>query len=126
MNLHAKGFTLIEVLVAAYVLLIGICAMLSLFTFSLASAEAAWDRTLATSHGEQVLEAMQRTSTLADIVSMDWNQWAKEQHVFALPQERLEVSFSDPHRDPLAIKVLIQWQRKLRVNTSFIETQLTK
>lgn len=121
-----KGFTLIEVLVAAFVLLVGICSMLSLFTYSMASAESGWDRTLATSHAEAILEAMQAKSTLADIVLTDWEEWAEEQHLRILPQERFKVTYANPNNNPLSIQVLVQWERRLRTNNISLETQLTK
>ena len=120
-----KGFTLVEVLVATYILLIGICSMLSLFIYFMAAGQAAWDRTLATSHAENVLEAMQTRATLSDIVSTDWRRWYKGQNLYTLPREILKVTFVDPSSDPLRIRVLVQWERK-RVNSTFIETQMTK
>jgi Tfp pilus assembly protein PilV len=126
MNLrYNKSFTLIEVLVSTYILLIGICAMLSLFVYSMASAESAEDRTMATSHAEHVLESMQTMATLSDIISTDWQQWYKDKNLYTLPQEKLKVTFVDPKSDPLSVRVLVQWKRK-RVNNTFIDTLITK
>ena len=120
-----KGFTLIEVLVSTYILLIGICSMLSIFVYFQSSAQSAWDKTLAISHAEHVLENMQTKAALSDIVPTDWRQWGKDQNLYTLPQETLKVTFRDPRGDPLNIQVLVQWKRK-RTNSTFIETQITK
>jgi type II secretory pathway pseudopilin PulG len=121
-----KSFTLIEVLVAAFVLLVGICSLLSLFVYSMASAETGWDKTLAVSHAESILEAMQKKPTLGEILITDWDQWAHDHNLRGLPEERLKVVFSSPDSDPLPIQVLVQWERKARTNKVSLETELTK
>jgi type II secretory pathway pseudopilin PulG len=121
-----KSFTLIEVLVAAFVLLIGICSLLSLFVYSMASAESGWDRTLATTHAESILEGMQKMATLGEIVVTDWEQWAHDHNLKVLPDERFKVTFLDPNKDPLSIQVRVQWERKQRTKYILLETLLTK
>jgi prepilin-type N-terminal cleavage/methylation domain-containing protein len=121
-----RGFTLIEVLIAAFVLVVGICSMLSLFTFSMASAESGWDRTLATSHAESMLEAMQNKPTLSEILITDWEQWASDHNLRVLPDERFRVTFKNPTANPLDIEVQVEWDRRLRTNNIVLETQLTK
>ena len=127
MNLRQNyGFTLVELMVAAYILLIGICGILALITNSMVATEAAWDTTVATTHAQYILEEMQNKNTLGDVQRVDWNAWAQNQSLITLPQETLNVSFVDPTADPLEIKVTDQWQRKGRLNTITLRTKLTK
>ncbi len=121
-----KSFTLVELLVAAYILLIGICGILALFVNTMTSTELAWDTTVATSHAQYILEEMQNKKTLADIQTVDWYQWAQEQKLNTLPQETFTVTYTDPTSDPLDIQVVDQWQRKSRTNNVTLRTKLTK
>ena len=127
MNLRQnQGFTLVELLVAAYILLIGICGILSLLSNSMLATESAWDTTVATTHAQYILEEMQNKNTLGDIQVVDWNAWAQNQNLSTLPQETFKVTFADPAADPLEIKVTDQWERKGRLNTITLRTKLTK
>jgi Tfp pilus assembly protein PilV len=118
------SFTLVELLVAAYILLIGICGILALFANTMISSQSAWDMTVATSHAEHVLEEMQTKISLTEIQSIDWDEWAKK--LTTLSQEKIAITFEDPTSDPLDIKVTNTWQSKLRTNTVTLRTKLTK
>lgn len=120
------SFTLLELLVAAYILLIGICGILSLFTNSMLSTEEAWDITLATTHAQNILEEMQNKNTLSDIEGEDWSLWAQKQNLNTLPQEIFLITYGAPSADPLEITVVDQWQRKNRLNHVTLRTKLTK
>ena len=121
-----NGFTLVELLVSAYILLIGICGILSLFGNLMISTESAWETTVATSHAQYILEEMQNKKTLADIELIDWKKWVQDQNLTTLPQEELNVIFPAPASDPLEIQVIDQWQKNSRVSTINLRTQLTK
>jgi len=121
-----KGFTLVELLVAVYVLLIGICGILSLFINSMSSIQSSWDLTTATTHAQYILEEMQSINNLGEIELTDWSQWAQKQNLNTLPEETFNVTYSDPPNDPLDIQVVDQWQRKGRVNSVTLRTKLTK
>jgi len=123
---HDKAFTLVELLVAVYVLLIGICGILSLFVSSMTSTQSAWDITTAVTHAQNILEEMQSTNTLQAIETTDWNQWAKDQGLNTLSQEAFIVTFPDPPDDPLDIKVVDQWSRAGRTYSITLYTRLTK
>ncbi|MBF0504424.1 MAG: prepilin-type N-terminal cleavage/methylation domain-containing protein [Candidatus Omnitrophica bacterium] len=121
-----KGFTLVELLVTVYVLLIGICGILSLFVNSLLSTQSAWDITTATTHAQHILEEMQSINTLSGIQLTDWKQWSQKQNLNTLPNETLKVTYSDPPDDPLDIQVVDQWQREGRAHSITLRTKLTK
>lgn len=123
---HNHALTLVELLVTAYVLLIGICGILSLFANTMTSTESAWDTTVATSHAENILEEMQNKSTLAEIISTDWDLWARGQDLKTLPEETFKVTFTNPLAEPLDIQVIDQWQRKSGINSITLRTKLTK
>ena len=121
-----KGFTLVELLVAAYILLVGICGILSLFVNTLTSSESSWDTTTATSHAQYVLEEMQTKLNLSEIRLTNWKKWVGDTGLLTLPDENITITFGDPTSDPLDIQVVDQWQRKKRLNTVTLRTKLTK
>lgn len=121
-----KGFTLVELLVTVYVLVIGICGILALLVNSMLSTQIAWDTTTATSHAQYILEEMESINTLSGIESTDWVLWAQKQNLNTLPQETFQVTYPNPLIDPLEIQVLDQWQREGRTNSITLRTKLTK
>jgi prepilin-type N-terminal cleavage/methylation domain-containing protein len=121
-----QGFTLVELLLAVMILAGAISGILMLMTSSMISSRQAWDTTVATSHGEHVLEEMQRRETLDEILTNDWSQWAVEQRLNTLPEENIKVIFTDPGSDPLDIKVYVHWNNESRINQIAFRTQLTK
>ena len=122
----AKGFTLVELLLAVFILSVGIGAMLMLFSHSLSMSEIAWQRTQATAHAEFILEEMQLRESLQDIVRTDWQKWAIEEKLLTLPKEAVVVEFTDPKNDPLDIEVIINWERNNRASHLALATKLTK
>jgi Tfp pilus assembly protein PilV len=123
---RTQGFTLLELLIAAYILIIGISSTLLLNVNAMTSSQFAWDLTVATTHAEHVLEEMQVKFTLADIMATDWAAWAEQQKLNTLPGETITVKVADPDADPLEVEVEVQWQRKLKKSNIALKTRLTK
>jgi len=121
-----KGFTLVELLLAVFILSSSIVGILLLFSQSMISTEYAWDKTMAVSHAEGILEEMQLKKTLADITNTDWLGWAAHQGLSTLPGESLTISFIDPVADPLDIQVTVNWIHKQRGLQVTLKTQMTK
>lgn len=121
-----KGFTLAELLVSAYILLVGICGTFLLYIDCMNATQFAWDSTVAVTHAQYVLEEMQNKSDLFGIVGTDWNKWAEKQELKSLPGESFNVIFPDPQANPLSIQVRVQWQRKNAANSIALSTILTR
>lgn len=124
--IHQKAFTLIEVLLAVFIFTVGVGSSLLLFSHAMVSADYAKDLTVATSHGEYILEEMQTLKTLADVTSRNWDSWAKEEGVNTLPDETVKVTFSDELENPIGVQVAVSWTKKLRTNTIKLATKLAK
>jgi len=122
----SKGFTLVEVMIAAYILLIGIGGTLLLYVDCMNSSQFAWDSTVATTHAQYILEEMQNQMDLSVITGTDWDNWAKKQNLNILPGESFQVLYADPSADPLAIQVNVQWQRKNTPSRISLATILTR
>ena len=121
-----KGFTLVELLLAVFILSVGIVGIMAMFSQSILSTEYAWGKTIAVSHAEGVLEAMQLKDTLTEVTTTNWPQWAESQGFNTLPSESLEVVFADPNEDPLEIKVTVNWVHKQRKMQVTLTTRMTK
>ena len=121
-----KGFTLVELLVAVFILSVSIVGTLLLFSQSILSTEYAWDKTIAVSHAEGVLEAMQLKNTLSEVTNTDWVSWARNQGLSTLPGESFNIAFTDPAADPLDIQVTVHWVRKQRNSQVTLKTKMTK
>ena len=122
----SNGFTLVELLLAVFILSVGIGAILLLFSHSLNMSEIAWDRTQATTHSEYLLEEMQSRGSLQDITATDWQKWAQEENILTLPNDTIAVEFTDSKADPLDVQVKINWERNNRSNSLSLATKLTK
>ena len=123
---HLRGFTLVELLLAVMILAGAIAGALLLFTSSMISSDQAWDTTIATSHGEHILEAMQALDSLEAIVAMNWQDWIARQKLNTLPEEAIDIIFSDPDSNLLGIRINVHWTRKSRANQIVLQTKLTK
>ena len=121
-----KGFTLVELLLAVFILSTSIVGILLLFSQSIISTEYAWDKTIAVSHAEGILEEMQLKNTLTEVSNTDWVAWAAGQGFNTLPAESFAIAFLDPAADPLEIQVTVNWVRKQRKGQVTFKTQMTK
>jgi len=121
-----KGFTLVEVLLAVLILAGTIGGVLLLYVASMASSELAWDTTVATFHAEHVLEHTQALDTVEDIRTLDWKSWTNSQGLNTLPNETIDIVFSDSAINLLVIHVTVNWVRKLREQHISLKTKIAK
>ncbi len=120
------GFTLLEVLIATFVLVLGIVSTFLFFTNAMTSTQYAADVTTATSHAEYVFEEMKTRAALSDITNTNWTTWAQNENLNTLPQESIVVQIADAQGDPLDIQLAVNWTRKSRQNNVNLRTQMTK
>ena len=121
-----KGFTFVELLIAVFILTGAIGGILMLFATSMISSQQAWDTTVATSHGEHVLEEMQARESIDSILMVNWDRWIEEQRLNTLPREVIEVTFANSDSDLLGIQVQVDWVRKSRKHNVTLNTKMTK
>lgn len=127
MRIHnKKGFTFVELLIAVFILAGAISGALLLYTTSMISSQQAWDTTVATTHGEHVLEEMQARDSLVSILAVNWRDWVREQRLSTLPDEVIKVTFTDPGGDPLDVQVQVSWIRRSRARNVTLKTKITK
>lgn len=124
--INKKAFTLVEIMVTVFILTVGIVGVLLYFTTGLRSTEVARDLTVATTHGEYVLEEMYVRPTLLNITGSDWDTWRTQAGLNTLPSETITVAYADPSADPLHVDVTVGWIRKSRASQVILTTELTK
>ncbi len=120
------GMTLAEILIAVFVLSIGILSALMFFTSAMIATETARDMTEATTHAEYTLEEMKTRSSLANITGTNWVSWASGASLNTLPSETVTVTFVNASADPLDITVTVGWTKKGRSNNVALRTEMHK
>jgi len=121
-----RSFTLVETLIGVSILSVGVLIALMFFVRANLSTQLAQDMTVATTHGDFLLEEMYAQSSLGDIVDRDWRQWAAQAGLNTLPEEEIAIVFGDPQQVPLVITVTVSWQRKGRPHKISLTTELIK
>lgn len=124
--IRSKGFTLVELLIAVLILAVTIGGVLLLYVTSMMSSQLAWDKTTAVTHAEYVLEEAQRSDSIGAILVMDWESWADMQGLNTLPEENIDIVFSEPSTNLLEMQVTVNWTRKLRENNVTLITKIAK
>jgi len=121
-----EGMTLVEVMVAVFVITIGVISCVAFIASANLSTMVGRDLIVATTHGEYVLEEMHSRATLANITGTDWDDWAINQGLMTLPTENVAVVYVDAGADPLSIQATINWERNDRAHNISFLTELTK
>jgi prepilin-type N-terminal cleavage/methylation domain-containing protein len=121
-----KGFTLVELLIAVFILSVTISGVLLLYVTSMMSSQLAWDTTVATSHAEYILEEAQTLDSIDKIKNFNWQGWAEVQGLNTLTSEKIDVAFSDIGTNLLGIQVTVRWMSKSRQRDVVLKTKLAK
>ncbi len=115
-----------EVLVATFVLTVGVLSAFLFFTNAMNAAKYARDITTATSQAEYILEEMETRNSLVNITATDWTAWAQAESLNGLPSEVISVVYANAVSDPLEINAVVSWVRDERTNNITLTTQMTK
>jgi len=123
---NKKGLTLVEILFATFILVVGICASLLYFTKAILVTKTARDITTATTHAEYILEEMKTKTTIAEIKNEDWQTWATAQGLNTLTSETVAVSYSDIAADLVNITLQLNWVTKGRPQQVSFVTEIKR
>ena len=113
-----------EVLIAILILSVDITSTLLFFSTAMITGDFARDVTVATSHGEYILEEMKTRNSLVDITSTDWPAWGEQQGLNTLPNENIKVDITDTFSNPIDVQVTVTWMKKLRTNDVILRTKI--
>ncbi|MFA5060303.1 MAG: prepilin-type N-terminal cleavage/methylation domain-containing protein [Candidatus Omnitrophota bacterium] len=125
-KLNKRGLSLAELLVAVFILAIGVLSAVMFFANAIASTEFANNITIATSHAEHILEEMRTRSSLSNITSTNWSTWGQDDGMITLPSETISVTYTNPLANPLEAAVAIGWTKSGRTSNVTMTTRITK
>lgn len=113
------GFTLLELMVAILILVVGIVGILTVYIYCYSLNEISRNTTQATNDARAVLEAMRDESTVSlwSVENTNWESWAEgltttqsgktnNTPLTSLPQEDIDVAISEIGEPPLKIEAL--------------------
>lgn len=106
------GFTLIELMIAAAVVVIAFTGLLAMYIVCLNLAEEAHSLTVAVYDASKIMERI-RVTNFDDIATTDWTAWAAGGGgCNTLTDEAITVSFSGTN--PLQATILVSWKDRQR------------
>ena len=120
------GLTMAELIVTIFVLGVTLSSILMFFTNARVAEQYARDSTVATSHGEYLMEEMRARDTLANIIATDWPAWTATKGLNTLPTETINTVYTNSSADPLEITVNVGWVRNARTYLYSLLTRMTK
>ena len=138
---NKQGVTIVEVLISAFVLSIGITGSLAYFTTAQAATQVSRHKTVATAHAEYVLEEMSALAALTDITQcaieeetcevepyeLYWDAFVAAQNLDSLLNEDINVNLGgDLRADPLPITITVSWDVGASTRSISLTTELTK
>ena len=127
MNIKTNhGLTLVELLIAVFVLTVGISGILLFFVQSMASSQQAWEYSQAAMHTDYILEDMQARPSISEVMGVNWTSWAQVENLNSLPEELVAVEFPQVKADWLEILVNISWMHKDRPQNFEVKTSIKK
>ena len=133
---NKKGFTLAELMIAAFILTFTLSGLLLLFTNCMLLNDVSRNLSVATSHGEYVMEQISSTAftgletRITDGGTNGWdlataNLQGGPYNFTALPNESLATTVFQSG-NPLGVSVLVSWQDRGQKNRSTeLRTYLT-
>ncbi|MBU1007395.1 MAG: hypothetical protein KKH08_07415 [Candidatus Omnitrophica bacterium] len=120
-NTPKSGFTLLELMIGAAILIFAISGLIAAYTGCFALNESAGNLTIASNHIQCVMEEIRDRNIIDNITQEDWTAWAAADPPAGggcntLGNETVQVSYpSGIIIDPLRILVTITWSERGRV-----------
>lgn len=133
-----RGFTLVELMIAATIIIVALATLLATYFVSFDANEMARYRIQASNDAKAVLEQMRnvvQVGNLSDVTSQNWTNWSlqniiqNQNHpmVGDANSETITVSYADASADPLEVTVRVNWTVKNgRPQSLMLVTLMTK
>lgn len=129
------GLTLVEVLIAVAILVVGSAAIIQVYLSSAAFSEINHQDTTAMAYLTNMMEAVRSTpfSNLLDdfpdgvVDGPVGKEYSNIVGDYLLPNQSITVSYQDPDSDPLEIEVSVSWENERgRSFTRYLVTKRTR
>lgn len=132
------GFTLLELMIAVLILVVGIVGILAVYIYCYNLIESSRNTTQATNDAKAVFEAMrdESTTSLMNVVYTNWTSWAQgtsstasgktnNTPLTSLTQENITTTITGT--DPIQITVTVSWlDRGVRSRQISLVTLMTE
>jgi len=106
-----RGFTLVEVLIAALVLGFALGCSFYLFAKCSQAIEASTNTSVALNHAETVVEEMRARNDVSSVLGESWSTWAANEELNTLDNESVQVTYpSGTSAEPLEVLVSVEWE----------------
>lgn len=131
-NTNNSGFTLLELMIGAAVLIIALVGLIAAYIGCFALNESAKNLTIATNHAQCVMEEIRDRNITSNITQEDWAAWAAADPpdgggCNTLDAEIVQISYpSGTTINPLEILVTISWSDRGRTKNIQAVTLLTE
>lgn len=127
------GFTLMELMIGAGVLIIALVGLVAAFTGCFALGESATNLTTAINDAQCVMEEIRAHNIPSLITNEDWANWAATDLVdggggcTSLSDESIEVTYpAGIGADPLEVMVTVHWTERGRQKSTQVVTLVTE
>ncbi|MBU4589878.1 MAG: prepilin-type N-terminal cleavage/methylation domain-containing protein [Candidatus Omnitrophica bacterium] len=131
-NKKNTGFTLLELMIGAAVLILALVGLIAAYIGCFALNEKARNLTVATNDAQCVMEEIRDRNTAFNITQEDWSAWAATDPpdgggCSTLDNETITVTYpSGTGARPLEIIITVSWTEKGRQRNTQISTLLTE
>jgi len=128
----SKGFTLMELMIAAAILILALVGLLGVFIGSFGLVESAENLTIAVNHAQSVVEQMRDYNIPALVTSQNWTTWAQADYPSGggcntLQSESIQATYpSGTSADPLEIMITVNWSEAGRQRSVELTTLLAE
>ncbi len=116
--------TLVEILLAIFVLVIGVLSVLLFYTNAMKMSQLAQDITVATTYGEYILEEAKVTPYSDLTNTLYWDSWISAEGLNALNNANILVT-ANGEIDPIEVEACIRWDHCGRTYDITLTTEIT-
>ncbi|MFH1854584.1 MAG: type II secretion system protein [Candidatus Omnitrophota bacterium] len=131
-NAKRPGFTLLELMIGAAVLIIALVGLIAAYVGCFALNESARNLTIAANDAQCVMEEIRDVNIPTNITAENWTDWAASNPPSGggcnrLDNETVTVTYpSGTDAEPLEILITISWTEKSRQRSAQIATLLSE
>lgn len=121
---RANGFTLLELMISAAILVVTLVALLATYISLAALIESSRNTTTAINDANRVIEQMRNSAATSflTMTSSNWTSWAAANGAGTLTSEQVAFSFNCTSCDLTMATVNVSWSERNRTRSEVVTT----